>query len=47
MVNIVMNNLFHTGEIYQHEIEFHARYGTSIAKMISLEVDKYFNGLAK
>lgn len=46
MVNIVMNNLFHTGDVYQHEIQFHARYGTSIAKMIPLEVEKYFKEIA-
>lgn len=45
MLNIVMNNLFHTGEIFQHEIEFHARYGTSLAKLISLNDEKYFKEL--
>lgn len=47
MLNIVMNNLFHTGDIYQHEIQFHARYGTSVAIMISMNQEKYYKELAK
>lgn len=41
-VNIVMNNLFHTGELFQHEIEFHARYGTANSTLISRETIKLF-----
>lgn len=47
MLNIVMNNLFHTGEVYQQEIQFHARYGTSVAELISMKQEKYFKELAK
>ncbi|MBQ0137965.1 MAG: ThiF family adenylyltransferase [Kurthia sp.] len=47
MLNIVMNNLFHTGDVYQHEIQFHARYGTSVANMISMKQEKYFKEISK
>jgi len=45
MLNIVMNNLFHTGEVHQCEITFNARYGTSNAKFIDKRVEKYFKEL--
>ncbi|WDV09248.1 ThiF family adenylyltransferase [Lysinibacillus irui] len=45
MANIIMNNLFHTGEIYQHEILFNARYGSSNARFIEARTEKYFKEL--
>jgi hypothetical protein len=42
MVNIVMNNLFHTGELWQHEIQFNARYANTIVANISHEQENYF-----
>lgn len=45
MVNIIVNNLFHTGELFQNEITFHARYGTSVATYIQKQQEANFNEL--
>lgn len=47
MVNIIMNNLFHTGELYQHQIIFNARYGTSNVNYIEQRIEKYFKELLR
>ncbi|HCG4535994.1 TPA: ThiF family adenylyltransferase [Salmonella enterica subsp. enterica serovar Typhi str. AG3] len=45
MVNIIVNNLFHTGELFQHEITFNARYGTSNATYVEKRVERFFKEL--
>lgn len=46
-VNIIMNNLFHTGELFQHEIQFNARYGTSVPRYIDKRTTNYFKELTE
>lgn len=43
LANIVLNNLFHTGEIHQFEITFNARYGQSNAKFIDKRIERAYN----
>ncbi|MFY0520578.1 ThiF family adenylyltransferase [Lysinibacillus sp. UGB7] len=47
MANIIMNNLFHTGELFQHEILFNARYGSSNVRYIDKRTEKYFKELCR
>ncbi len=42
VANVIMNNLFHTGEVFQHEILFNARYGSSNVRFIDARTEKYF-----
>lgn len=42
IANVIINNLFHTGELYQHEILFNARYGSSNVRFIDSRTENYF-----
>lgn len=42
MTNIVLNNLFFTGEIVQEEIIFNARFGSSQARFISKRIEQAY-----
>lgn len=42
LANIILNNLFHTGEIHQSEITFNARYGQSNAKFIDKRIERAY-----
>lgn len=47
MTNIVLNNLFFTGEILQEEIIFNARFGTSQARFIPNRIEQAYTNFFK
>jgi len=40
--NIILNNLFHTGELLQEEINFNARLGTSVVRYIDVRTEREY-----